>query len=553
MWQRVSKQMEAYTGVSALQGANLSSLGSKSVKTGCFLKGLEVKRFPDGELKVRQRSIGNFFSKTGFVSMEQVVDCEAKGSCELKKEKAAFKAVLTSRSLPVFIFHKQLEKLDKINSQRTSRQAYDLKISCGQSSSSNELFSIPVNSVDEHGNTPLMEAVCSDGGISACRFLLSSGADVNAKNKRGESALSKAVAHGNIKIVELLLKYEADINHQDGDGFTPLMRAVLSGDIELVDVLQKNGADLNIRNKQGLTALNCAASLGSNKSVKLLLERGAKVTIPDYHGRTALINAAKMGNTDCAEQLINFGAPIDDQDASGKTALHHAVIRNKSESVNLLLNHDAKVNIPDDSGCTALYHAAEYPKRNHFLTHLLRKGANIEGCSRSPIRAAVEAAVDTGNTKALKVLIKRSPNINIHDHLYWQDLMCSSFSAFEQGSDKCLRVLVKCEIDINVKDKNGYTPLLIAAISGNSKAVDFLLKNGADVVVNTPNDKGLTPLYYAAVNDDVKSLQLLLKHGGEIDWQTPDGSTILDHAIARGSAKSVKLLLDKGAKTKKVS
>ncbi len=553
MWQRISKQIETYTNVFALQDAKLSSLGSKSVKTGFFFKGFEVKRFPDGELKVRQRNIGNFFSETGFVSMEQIVDCEAIGSHKLKKEKEAFNAVLTSHSLPLFIFHKQLEKLDKMHVHHTTRQDNHLEMSCNQLRSFDCIFSIPVDDVDKCGNTPLMKTVCDDEDTSACSFLLKAGAEVNAKNKDGESALTIAVAYGNIKMAELLLIHGADIDNKDRDGFTPLMRAVFSGDFELVEVLLKNGASLNLKDNRGLTALNCAASRGASKSLELLLQYGADIAIPDCDGKTALINAAEMGQTDCAEHLLNSGAQIDGQDKSGKTALHYAVIRNKSESVKLLLSQGAKVNIPDRSDCTVLYHAAESPKENHFITLLLQKGAGIEGCRMSPLKVAVETAVYTGNVKPLKLLIERYPKVNIHDHLSWQDLMWTPFSGSGSGNDKCLRVLVNCGIDINVKDKDGCTLLLIAARAGNSKAVDFLLKNGADVEVNAQSKKGLTALNFATINGDVESLQLLLQHGAKLDLQTQNGLTALDNAIIRGNAESVKLLLERGAKTSKIN
>lgn len=45
--------------------------------------------------------------------------------------------------------------------------------------------------------------------------LLQAGADVNIRNRVGESAVSMAIAYGTVEVVDLLLKKGADIRHGD--------------------------------------------------------------------------------------------------------------------------------------------------------------------------------------------------------------------------------------------------------------------------------------------------------------------------------------------------
>ena len=60
-------------------------------------------------------------------------------------------------------------------------------------------------------NTPLMEKVIADDPAAVSK-LIKEGADVNAKNNYGWTALSHAARSGNAELVKLLLEHGADVN-----------------------------------------------------------------------------------------------------------------------------------------------------------------------------------------------------------------------------------------------------------------------------------------------------------------------------------------------------
>ena len=62
------------------------------------------------------------------------------------------------------------------------------------------------------------------GHIDVMRILIDKGADVNAKNKNGATALILAADKGNAEIVSFLIDKGADVNAKDGNG-TALMLA----------------------------------------------------------------------------------------------------------------------------------------------------------------------------------------------------------------------------------------------------------------------------------------------------------------------------------------
>src|SRR5579859_2169995 len=96
----------------------------------------------------------------------------------------------------------------------------------------------------------------------------------------------------------------------------------------------------------------------------------------------------------------------------------------------------------------------------------------------------------------------------------------------------------------NLKGPGGSTPLMYAALYGDSDSVRLLLKNGADP--NIRNEAGATALMWAV--DDLGKTQLLVEHGADVNARSDDGRTPLLIAAGRfGSAPVVKLLLDRGA------
>jgi ribosomal protein S18 acetylase RimI-like enzyme len=91
------------------------------------------------------------------------------------------------------------------------------------------------------------------------------------KNKK----LIKAAREGYTELVKLLLDAGADIEAKDKYGYTALIRAASNGYTEVVKLLLDAGADIEAKKENGDTALIRAASNGHTEVVKLLKQYGA--------------------------------------------------------------------------------------------------------------------------------------------------------------------------------------------------------------------------------------------------------------------------------------
>lgn len=156
-------------------------------------------------------------------------------------------------------------------------------------------------------NTPLMDKVVA-GDATAVSALIAKGADVNARNSYGWTALSHAARAGNTELVKLLLAHGADANARDQSGWTPLMRAAMKGHAEAVRVLLEHGAAVNDKEKEeGWTALHWAAARGHDQVVAILLSHGADYTLRTQDGLTPLMLAMQESKDKVVQVLQRAG------------------------------------------------------------------------------------------------------------------------------------------------------------------------------------------------------------------------------------------------------
>lgn len=107
-------------------------------------------------------------------------------------------------------------------------------------------------------------------------------------------------------------------------------------------------------------------------------------------------------------------------------------------------------------------------------------------------------------------------------------------------------LLAHPDTDVNALNAAGESPLMLAAIAGDLDACQKLLARGARV-----NGSGWTPLHYAASGPNTRLVELLLSQGADLEAEAPNGSTPLMLAAQTGPESTIDLLLRRGADPKR--
>jgi len=143
---------------------------------------------------------------------------------------------------------------------------------------------------DGAGWTPLMIAVSLKEGEDLVKLFLSKGADVNAKNFAGQTALHFVASKKNVDTARLLFD-------------------------------QKPPASARVKDKRGQYAIHRAAAVGSVPMVDLLIKHKSPINASDVAGQTPLHHAVAEGHGDTAVALLKAGAETDKKDVDGMLAL----------------------------------------------------------------------------------------------------------------------------------------------------------------------------------------------------------------------------------------
>ena len=90
----------------------------------------------------------------------------------------------------------------------------------------------------------------------------------------------------------ILFENGADVDAKDNEGRTALFWAASNGRVEVVKVLIENGANVDVKDENGKTALHWAALYGHFDVANFLIEKGADVDAKNIYSKTALHWAA---------------------------------------------------------------------------------------------------------------------------------------------------------------------------------------------------------------------------------------------------------------------
>ena len=361
--------------------------------------------------------------------------------------------------------------------------------------------------------TPVLPRPTSDAPVADAamrrdaariRLLIKQGADVNAAQGDGMTALHWAATHGDVGEARMLISAGARVDAMTRNGnYTPLHLAARTGNAAMVKALLDNGANVNAKTTSGgASALHFAAAQGSTDAVNALIDKGAAVDVRDAAwDETPLMWAAAYNRVDALQALIKRGA-----NAALTSKVEDIVAREKADRAALTLRNRR----------VAALKAAEQPPRP--------AGARPDSAARP---AAPNAARDSSARARPGARTDDQPRIGGT----LGNNPTDTTRAAQQDRGQTYGELVG--------NKGGLTPLLFAVRQGNTAAALALLDAGAKINQVSEGDH-TSPLLMAAINGQFDLAKKLLERGADPKLASDAGATPLYATInVQWAAKSL--------------
>ena len=297
------------------------------------------------------------------------------------------------------------------------------------------------------------------------------------------AVLIDAAKNADLSVLRALITQHVDVNAASADGTTALHWASYRDNLDAADLLIRAGARLDAANDLGATPLWIASRNGSAVMVRRLLQAGAHTNVALLLGETPLMAASHSGNPDVVAQLIEKGASVNARGARGQTALMWAVSEQHPGVVQVLLSH----------------------------------GADIQ--ARSDVLSQMMAAPPHGKPEYNRMIPFGGETALLF--------------AARVGDLASAKLLLAAGANVNDKDAWGVSAMVLAAHSGFTEMVEYLLDQGADANAIGP---GFTALHEAIMRRDVTMVKALLDHGANpntpLQTWTPERRSSADFNFA---------------------
>lgn len=395
--------------------------------------------------------------------------------------------------------------------------------------------------------------------------------------------------------VEKLLQQGADPNAKDKSGNTALIYALNFGNDEVAQTLIEHGADGNIEDKSGENAAWLAASLFyCPNALELMIKKGVKVTGVDKGGGNILHHMSTggplgpshpsfFGGVAYSEERqkayearerrtvdllvaagVDLNARNNSQDGRFQTPLMHLLQTHHLEAARALIDHGANLTLEDARGNTAFGYLfpweSSVPPPTDIIESMLARGIDAnstvippgdgDGPAAIPAMGMVLATWPSKTPDEIAALRKTVGSFLSHGAIFPKvsdDQAQALLKAAAQGDLKSMQDIVRQGTSIDSASGNGWTPLALSVALGYTDNAEWLLNQGADGTRHV--DKYFSPLSLAAKGGQTDVVNTLIAKGPK---PNPDATHALVEAVENNDQPMFDALIKAGANPKSV-
>ncbi len=325
-----------------------------------------------------------------------------------------------------------------------------------------------------------------------------------------DSPVADAAMRGDVEIVRTLLREGADVNAAQGDGMTALHWAAVNGSVGLTNVLLVAGATTEPLTRLGrYTPLHLASSRGHAAVVVRLLESGSSPDALTSTGVQAIHLAAQAGSAEAVRALVARGADVDARDEThGRTPLIFAASQNRLEAMKALVAQGADV--------LQATNVIDYVQRSRADTAARQ--------SRDRVVAATSGRVNTGNVGGGLSTDPPMPGRGGRGAAPSQGGQAGARGGRGASpASNAPRALSDIE---QIGKQGGFTALHYAARDGFADAALMLLDAGVDVNLPSGGDRS-SPMLVAIINGHFDLAKAFLDRGADPNLASDDGAAPL--------------------------
>ncbi|TGO60422.1 hypothetical protein BELL_1203g00030 [Botrytis elliptica] len=303
-----------------------------------------------------------------------------------------------------------------------------------------------------------LAANCSNDSFRVINELLSHGADLEARDQYGDTALHHALFNGSLKAAMILVFAGANVSSISGKKRSPIQLSLAYCTPNIVSLLHKFGASLETDMYSRGDLLSVAIQRSSPEMVHALMKLGVNLNTEDQTGVPVLLTALKYLEEDFILELL---PEIDDiRHKKLGTMLNQASAQSLSKIISVLLSREFK--IPGDI--------------NEYVNHAGEDGAPL-------YLAAIGKKI---NTRV-----------------------------------ECMELLIHHGAEIDLVSGPQGTPLMAACYHGAYDSVVYLLKHGASTTCKKRDGIEATAMQAAYLHKDIMLLLQSFQDNGPKALEEP--------------------------------